>query len=254
VYLPEDYVTEEVIRRFCYGCSDKESAQYASDRCPTSLDEALRLVKTHLQNTKAIYGGRKTVRQISCPNCEPCGESRTIRSICGGQHSGCRFDSSVCGNYDSHSDPTGCQSTVCSVSCQQPKSVLSSNNTEEVLQVRKLNPGNYGNKPSHNVGFEQRLDKLEELCGRNFEKLFKLLEDNKPSYRNLSPRRSGPLSPGRGCFGCGGSGHFIANCPQAKNPNQQVNKSPSPAKQSIGGNSGNKVTFSSPLNRPGLSA
>ena len=255
--LPDDYITEETIRRFCYGCCDKESAQYASDRVPTSMDEALRFVKTHTQNNKAIYGSRKTVRQLSCAGCRDCDEasveSRSVRSINSGcQHSSCRYDDPVYESYDNH-DRSCHQSTSCSVPLQHCQSAMSSIDTEEKFQVRKLNP-NYGKSSGHKVGgFGERLNSLEEFCGKNFERLFKILEESR--NRTYSPRRGAQSSPARGCFGCGGTDHFVVNCPKRDSPSRPaIRSSPSPARQSSGDNSATKVKFSSPLNKPGSSA
>ena len=59
ITLPEDYMDAEIVRRVCQGCADKRTAQYDADRNPKTIDEALQLIKAHLQNCKAIFGSRK---------------------------------------------------------------------------------------------------------------------------------------------------------------------------------------------------
>ena len=62
--LNQEYVVEEMVRRFCQGCFDKETAQYVSDKNPRSIDEALHMMRLHEFNSKAIYGHKK-VRQVT---------------------------------------------------------------------------------------------------------------------------------------------------------------------------------------------
>ena len=78
--LPDHFMTQEMIRKFCQGCADKDTAQYAADRNPATLEHALQIVKTHIENSKAIYGNRKPVRQLSLPE-QNADYHQSIRSI-----------------------------------------------------------------------------------------------------------------------------------------------------------------------------
>ena len=67
--LDDKYVTEEIVRRFCQGCYDKDLASHATSLKPKTLDEALDIMRMREFNTKAIYGSKKTpppqVRQMT---------------------------------------------------------------------------------------------------------------------------------------------------------------------------------------------
>ena len=98
--LPETFMNSEIIRRFCQGCLDKETAQYAADRCPTTIEEAIRLVKRHVQNSKAIYGSKKAVRQLSCSSCNEryeCDDTHHVRSV---QHEGTTSEMTITSHDD----------------------------------------------------------------------------------------------------------------------------------------------------------
>ena len=189
--LPEDFVQEEVLWRFCQGCSDKETAQYAADRCPATIEEALRIIKMHIQNSKVIFGSRKTVRQLSCQSCLAREEEKTssVRSVCAAH----------------------------STSCSHSRTSSVSNEDKQV--IRKLNSPNL--QTSQNVN--QRLAKLED----GMEKVLKLLEGRAVQPKK-SPKQGSPGSPRGKCYACGEIGHFKSQCP--KKGTTKESRSPSPVR------------------------
>ncbi|XP_048249022.1 uncharacterized protein LOC125378153 [Haliotis rufescens] len=69
--LPEDFVEQQVVRRFCQGCANKEAAHYVSNLGLRTLEAAMDSVQKYFQNTQAVYGRpviRRDVRQSHLAN------------------------------------------------------------------------------------------------------------------------------------------------------------------------------------------
>ena len=58
VDLPDEYLKTEAIAKFCHGCSDKDAAKHACFEHPSTMEEALNLVKHH-QYTSQVVDGKK---------------------------------------------------------------------------------------------------------------------------------------------------------------------------------------------------
>lgn len=175
--LPETFMDEQIIQRFCQGIVEKETAQYASDCHPRTIEEALRLVKAHVHNSRAIFGSRKpAVRNISTDG-HCCNAVRTL-------------------NCDNNSDMWSCSSHQ---TCQEEV-----NNADLNPSVRALR--------SQGNPLDKKFKTLEECFQNNFDKLFKLLSSQRsaPRDRSYSP----PPSPSRSrvCYKCKQEGHFANNC------------------------------------------
>ena len=61
VDLPDEYLKTEAIAKFCQGCSDKDAAKHACFEHPSTMEEALNLVKHHQYISQAV-DGKKTRR------------------------------------------------------------------------------------------------------------------------------------------------------------------------------------------------
>ena len=56
VDLPDEYLKTEAIAKFCKGCSDKDAAKHACFEHPSTMEEALNLVKHHQYISQAVDG------------------------------------------------------------------------------------------------------------------------------------------------------------------------------------------------------
>ena len=229
--LPEDFVESETIARFCQGLQDKEAAQFTSDACPATIESALRSAKRHIQNSKVIFGSRKTVRQLSCQHCQDSDTDFKIRALRDERNSG-----SCHSRQESIPGCTGCSLNSLgrdtSINCGIEETAVDVSSSLDDLVVRRMNsPGRRFNNQDK---LENRLKGLEDFCAKSFERLFKMID------RPASPRRR-MGSPSRACFGCGEVGHFQAECPKR---GILKNKSPSPKRH---GDEKPKVAFK-PLN------
>ncbi|XP_067674737.1 uncharacterized protein [Haliotis asinina] len=69
--LPDDFVEQQVVRRFCQGCANKEAAHYVSNLGLRTLESAMDAVQKYFQNTQAVYGRsvvRRDVKQSKLAN------------------------------------------------------------------------------------------------------------------------------------------------------------------------------------------
>ena len=73
VDLPDEYLKTEAIAKFCQGCSDKDAAKHACFEHPSTMEEALNLVKHHqyisqaVDGKKARRGNEATVNAVQSP-------------------------------------------------------------------------------------------------------------------------------------------------------------------------------------------
>ena len=56
--LPDDFVEQQCIMRFCQGCRDKESGQWAMNMRPSTLEKAVNLVQWN-RHTFLFGSGKK---------------------------------------------------------------------------------------------------------------------------------------------------------------------------------------------------
>ena len=74
VDLPDEHLKTEAIAKFCQGCSDKDAAKHACFEHPSTMEEALNLVKHHqyisqaLDGKKARRGNEATVNSVQSPS------------------------------------------------------------------------------------------------------------------------------------------------------------------------------------------
>ena len=74
VDLPDKHLKTEAIAKFCQGCSDKDAAKYACFEHPSTMEEALNLVKHHLYISQAVdgkkarRGNEATVNAVQSPS------------------------------------------------------------------------------------------------------------------------------------------------------------------------------------------
>lgn len=64
--LPEFYMNQQAVSKFCQGALDKEAANYASNDRPATIDQAIDRMRLYQHNHLMIYGrpSRKDVRQV----------------------------------------------------------------------------------------------------------------------------------------------------------------------------------------------
>lgn len=72
--LPEEHLKQEAINRFCQGCTDKDAAKHACFEHPSSMEEALNLVKHYqyisqaVDGKKAKKGNEASVNAVQSPS------------------------------------------------------------------------------------------------------------------------------------------------------------------------------------------
>ena len=65
INFSDEYLNREAVVKFCQGCSDKSAAKHACFERPTTMEEALNLVKHHQYISQAIDGNRNRKEIIS---------------------------------------------------------------------------------------------------------------------------------------------------------------------------------------------
>ena len=82
VDLPEDHLKKEVIAKFSEGCFDKDAAKHACFEHPSTMEEALNLVKHHQYISQAV-DGKKSRRgnDIAINSVQPTSEARIEQII-----------------------------------------------------------------------------------------------------------------------------------------------------------------------------
>ena len=63
-----EYLKTEAIAKFCQGCSDKDAAKHACFEHPSTMEEALNLVKHHQYISQAV-DGKGTKRKLGYSEC-----------------------------------------------------------------------------------------------------------------------------------------------------------------------------------------
>ena len=64
--LPEEYLSQQAILKFCQGSTDREAGERVTNQRPTSMEGALDKMKWAIQTRKMIFGkGRREVRAVS---------------------------------------------------------------------------------------------------------------------------------------------------------------------------------------------
>ena len=72
--MPDEHLKMKAIAKFCQGCSDKDAAKHAYFEHPSSMEEALNLVKHHqyisqaVDEKKAQRGNEATVNAVQSPS------------------------------------------------------------------------------------------------------------------------------------------------------------------------------------------
>ena len=71
INFSDEYLNREAVVKFCQGCSDNRSAKHACFERPTTMEEALNLVKHHQYISQAIDGNqnRKEIISINSVRC-----------------------------------------------------------------------------------------------------------------------------------------------------------------------------------------
>ena len=71
INFSDEYLNREAVVKFCQGCSDKSAAKHACFERPTTMEEALNLVKHHQYISQAIDGNqnRKEIISINAVRC-----------------------------------------------------------------------------------------------------------------------------------------------------------------------------------------
>lgn len=67
VDLPDDHMKSEAIAKFCQGCSDKDAAKHVCFEHPSTMEDALNLVKHHQYISQAV-DGKKTRKSTETVN------------------------------------------------------------------------------------------------------------------------------------------------------------------------------------------
>lgn len=235
VDLPEHYMNREIVNKFCQCLADKDAAQVVSDKNPETIEDALQHVKRHVLNSKAIFGNRKQVRQLEMEHAHNY-SNLNVRSIQEPEY----WRSDCSSGYTNYDNTTNSQ-PVC-----QDSSTSDLHYPSDIsdMTVRRLNrPQSSGrsnmssnNSNNNNISsLDARLKHLEDFCSSSFNKLFKMLEMNKPTGSPVRPRFSSPTRSGK-CFTCHQPGHYSPECPMK----DQRSRSPSPSR---GQDEQKKVSF-----------
>ena len=192
VNIDQPYIVEEMVRRFCQGCYDKEVAQYVADKNPGTMDQALEFVRLHEHNSKAIFGSRK-VRQLAQVPIEDTPEVLQIKS-----NNNNDFSDALKKMYDKLDQLISVQRSASSerTSKDRRPSIDRSQQASRAGRSRTPSPSPrkcyYCGKPGHFIRDCPTRDK----------------------------------SPGRRCFHCGDAGHFSDKCTQKTTPKVQFADDP----------------------------
>ena len=207
VDLPEHFMNAEIVRKFCQGCCDRETAQFASDRNPRSIEEALQIVKAHVENSRAIYGSTKSVRQMGIEH----GNEYPTYAVPDLSHNlGQASHTSVDGINDYAGDMD--------------------------FAVRSM-----GNPRQQFMNLNQQMKRFEDTVSKKFDQLWQYLKNrDSRTIRDKSP--TPPSSPRRGnCYTCGQPGHYQYDCGK-----QGILKSSGSPGRGPNPDSETKANFSSP--------
>jgi hypothetical protein len=193
----EDIIQQVSIEIFLHGCKERTAAYFASERCPKSLQRALKYVKASTQNLKYMGKPSFTSRQVSFDlgASEAFEEEVSVRSA-----------SKATSHSPNRSDGTGTQLKW------DPKQlardigeILSANLQKLFSQSRSRSQS--PNKDSVTCYGCNRKGHYANEC-----------PDKKAGAAKLTP----PGSPRRGCFKCGDTSHFLRECPKRERSSSPV--------------------------------
>ena len=65
--LPDDYMYQQAILRFCHGCVDKDAGEGVANTRPNTMEDAIDRVKWAIHTRSAVHGrARREVKQMTC--------------------------------------------------------------------------------------------------------------------------------------------------------------------------------------------
>jgi hypothetical protein len=193
--LPENHMTSQVIHKICNGCSDRDAGQHVVNLQLASIEDVIDKLKSYQFHHAAIYAHDK-------------GHKPRVSEV-------------VLNGNESEHEKEFDSFHVYRAREREQKYSKSSNNKNETNE--RLSDSN--------KTLNQRLSSLESGLGSlrgEILQAFKNLQ-RKTVARSRSPSnspvRDSPSSPTRNqCFGCGGQGHFIADCPSKRTENRPARK------------------------------
>ena len=229
--LPDDFVEQQCIMRFCQGCKDKESGLWAMNMRPETLEKAVEFAQWNRQSSLLILGSRSgskphMVRQSvlgedweDMPNdIRQVAPQREQHAIPGRSYqNAARQDytpDSRNYNYARQSPRTASSAQGQSQSVNQGRSLPSSLRSNPTPMKSDV-------KGERLDGIEQKVDHLE-LRMSEMKSTIDKLSDAVTALSSLiiksslgsSPGPRVPRSPAR-CFRCQQTGHFLKDCPQS---------------------------------------
>ena len=191
--LDDRYITEEIVRRFCQGATDKDLACHATSMKPQTLEEAIDIMRMREFNTKAIYGGKKTstqVRQLAVDSSSEsdAAEPAQVR----------RFQRSQRRSERKPFDSTPIEKRV--------------NKLED--SVKSLHD-NLGGKMENIIGILQGRATSKDSGSRDrSSRQDRQVSSHARNRSSSADSRPGSRDRGGTCFGCGKEGHWRRDCPE----------------------------------------
>ena len=185
--LPDKYIEQQVVHRFCQGFYDRDAGQYAINSRPKNVEGAVDLVRWYQHNHRAIFGKpRREVRQLSY-----CDEVAK--------------------------DPVVCRTTQGDLK-QQPSRM--DRQDERISRLEKKVDTVCLKVDSVQSSMDSMQAQFKDVQSTIKGLVISLQARSQASpgrMRSRSPGRSPGRSPDRGnllCFKCGKPGHFRNECPE----------------------------------------